>query len=152
MPSHYLYRCSECGHEEMRYRNSTQCRECHGPIERANKDEQVSERDNLIRVTFVYDASRYPRLHKWMQEIKYGRSRAIREMLLLGLDAGQIQLESMKPPSCEQTIQEAVSEILAEIRSLERTVYIPTVVENKSNDAPAKASLDAMNNLRTLGK
>jgi len=34
MPSHYLYRCTECNHTERRYRNSTKCRECGGDIVR----------------------------------------------------------------------------------------------------------------------
>jgi len=37
MPSHYLYECSNCGHQEARYRNSTKCRKCHGNIYRVER-------------------------------------------------------------------------------------------------------------------
>ena len=46
MPSHYLYRCTACGHTAHRYRNSTKCRECGGDIVRVmpTLDEYVEAR------------------------------------------------------------------------------------------------------------
>lgn len=37
MPSHYLYRCTDCGDVAMRYRNSRRCRKCHGIITRVSE-------------------------------------------------------------------------------------------------------------------
>lgn len=150
MPSYYLYRCTECGHEEKRYRNSTRCQKCGGRIERASKNEQVGKRDDLIRVTFVYDASRHQRLHNWLQSVEHNRSHEIRRTLLLGLDAEQIQLRSMELPDYEQTIQEVVSEILAEIQSL-RGNHTFTQVDATPARITSTVSSDVLGNLRSLG-
>ena len=42
MPSHYKYECTECGHTERRYRNSTKCRKCGGDIVRLTTKERQS--------------------------------------------------------------------------------------------------------------
>ena len=150
MPSYYLYRCTECGHEEKRYRNSTRCQKCGGRIRRANESEQIDKRDSLVRVTFAYNASQQQRLHNWLQSIEHNRSQEIRKMLLLGLDAEQIQLESTKQPGYKQTIQEAVSEILAEIQSLQSS-HTLTQIGTTPAKAVSNVSSDVLGNLRILG-
>lgn len=47
MPSHYQYRCTDCGHVEERYRNCTRCRKCRGLIERM-PEPQVTRLDALV--------------------------------------------------------------------------------------------------------
>jgi len=70
--------------------------------------------------------------------------------LLLGLDAEQIQLRSMELPDYEQTIQEVVSEILAEIQSL-RGNHTFTQVDTTPAKAVSNVSSDVLGNLRILG-
>jgi len=91
-------------------------------------------------VTFTYSVEKHPKLHEWLNDTKVqsNRSKAIRDMLLLGLG--------------QQSDEDILEQILSEIRTIREN---GTAIK-ESSSTPAKVVLDVTpdtaQNLRTLGK